>query len=145
MLVDKLTGHSYEQEITRRVLRPLHLRQTTAPETDPTIPGPHTHGYLAVPQPDGGSKLVDVSEQNPGAGGMNSWPPCSGAAPAADLDAGTARVPRVPYLGGSAKDPGHGRAYYGAGLMRVTMPGHDGAQVSRYGARPAAPSATPTA
>lgn len=32
-------------------------------------------------------------------------------------------VPDVPYLGGSAHDPAHGRAYYSAGLMRVTLPG----------------------
>lgn len=135
MLVEKLTGHSYEQEITRRILHPLHLRYTTAPEADPTIPGPHAHGYLAVPQSDGGSKLVDVTEQNPGAGGMIST--------TADLDRFLTAlfrgrlltpaqmkellaVPRVPYLGGSAKDPGQGWAYYSAGLMRATIPGRDG-------------------
>ncbi|MEU6430063.1 serine hydrolase domain-containing protein [Microbispora sp. NPDC046973] len=135
MLVEKLTGHSYEQEITRRILRPLHLRHTTAPETDPTIPGPHAHGYLAVPQSDGKSKLVDVTEQNPGAGGMIST--------TADLDRFLTAlfrgrllapaqmkelftVPGVPYLGGSDQDPGHGKAYYSAGLMRVTIPGSDG-------------------
>ncbi|MFC0601166.1 serine hydrolase domain-containing protein [Streptomyces palmae] len=135
MLVEKLTGHSYEQEITQRVLRPLRLRQTTAPETDPTIPGPHAHGYLAVPRPDGGGELVDVTEQNPRAGGMLST--------TADLDRFLTAlfrgrllapaqmkellaVPDVPYPGGSAGDPGHGRAYYSAGLMRVTLPGRDG-------------------
>ncbi|MEU7501803.1 serine hydrolase domain-containing protein [Streptomyces griseofuscus] len=135
MLVEKLTGHSYEQEITRRILHPLHLRYTAAPETDPTISGPHAHGYLAVPQSDGGSKLVDVTEQNPGAGGMIST--------TADLDRFLTAlfrgrllapaqmkelltVPRVPYLGGSEKDPGQGWAYYSAGLMRATIPGRDG-------------------
>ncbi|MFJ1550894.1 serine hydrolase domain-containing protein [Streptomyces sp. NPDC088246] len=131
MLIEKLTGQSYQREITDRILLPLHLRDTTAPETDPTIPGPHAHGYIAVPQPDGSSRLVDITEQNPGAGGMIST--------TADLDrfmtvlfrgrllppeqlAALFTVPDVPYLGGDAKDPGHGRAYYGAGLMRVTLP-----------------------
>ncbi|MFD9819838.1 serine hydrolase domain-containing protein, partial [Streptomyces violascens] len=72
MLVENLTGHTYQQEITTRILRPLHLRDTTAPETDTTIPGPHSHGYVAVPQQDGGTRLVDITEQNPGAGGMIS-------------------------------------------------------------------------
>ncbi|MFI2200996.1 serine hydrolase domain-containing protein [Streptomyces sp. NPDC020192] len=135
MLVEKLTGHSYEQEITRRILHPLHLRDTTAPETDPTIPGPHAHGYLAVPRPDGGSELADVTEQNPGAGGMIST--TAGLdrfltalfrgrlLPPAQMKE-LLTVPDKPYLGGSDNDPGHGRAYYGAGLMRVTLPGHDG-------------------
>ncbi|MGW2423980.1 serine hydrolase domain-containing protein [Streptomyces sp. NPDC001709] len=135
MLVEKVTGHSYEQEITDRILRPLHLRCTTAPETDPTIPGPHAHGYLAVPQPDGGSSLADVTEQNPHAGGMIST--------TADLDRFLTAlfrgrllapaqmkelltVPGVDYLNGGKNDPGQGKAYYSAGLMRATVPGRDG-------------------
>lgn len=130
LLVENLTGHTYQQEITNRILRPLHLRDTTAPETDPTIPGPHSHGYIAVPQPDGGTQLVDITEQNPGAGGM--------IATTADLDhfltalfrgrllppteqAELFTVPNVSYLDGNAHDPGHGRAYYSAGLMRATL------------------------
>ncbi|MFJ9773277.1 serine hydrolase domain-containing protein [Kitasatospora sp. NPDC101157] len=131
MLVEKLTGHTYQQEITTRILQPLHLRDTTAPEHDTTIPGPHSHGYIAVPQPAGGTQLVDITEQNPGAGGMIST--------TADLDrfltalfrgrllppaeqAELFDVPDVPYLGGSDHDPGHGRAYYSAGLLRATLP-----------------------
>ncbi|WBP87105.1 serine hydrolase domain-containing protein [Kitasatospora cathayae] len=131
MLVESLTGHSYQQEITTRILRPLHLRDTTAPELDTTIPGPHSHGYIAVPQPAGGTRLVDITEQNPGAGGMIST--------TADLDrfltdlfrgrllppsqqAELFDVPDVPYLGGTDHDPGHGRAYYSAGLLRATLP-----------------------
>ncbi len=132
MLVEKLTGHSYQQEITNRIVRPLRLRHTTAPEIDPTIPGPHAHGYITVPQPCGGSCLKDITEQNPGAGGMIST--------TADLDRFMTElfrgrllspaqlgemltVPDVPYLGGSDRDPGHGRAYYGAGPMRATVGG----------------------
>ncbi|MGW2954798.1 serine hydrolase domain-containing protein [Streptomyces eurythermus] len=131
MLVENLTGHTYQQEITTRILQPLHLRDTTAPRTGTTIPGPHSHGYIAVPRPDGGPRLVDITEQNPGAGGMIST--------TADLDrfltalfrgrllppaeqAELFDVPDVPYLGGTADDPGQGRAYYAAGLMRVTLP-----------------------
>ncbi|MFF9606169.1 serine hydrolase domain-containing protein [Streptomyces sp. NPDC014684] len=131
MLVEHLTGNTYQQEITTRILQPLHLRDTTAPQTDTTIPGPHSHGYIAVPRPDGGSQLVDITEQTPGAGGM--------IATTADLDrflttlfrgqllppteqAELFDVPDVPYLGSTDHDPGQGRAYYAAGLMRVTLP-----------------------
>ncbi|MGW5369089.1 serine hydrolase domain-containing protein [Streptomyces sp. NPDC004009] len=131
MLVEHLTGHTYQQEITTRILRPLHLRDTAAPQTDTTIPGLHSHGYIAVPRPDGGSQLVDITEQNPGAGGMIST--------TADLDrfltalfrgrllppteqAELFDVPDVPYLGGTARDPGQGRAYYAVSLMRVVLP-----------------------
>ncbi|WP_078656747.1 serine hydrolase domain-containing protein [Kitasatospora aureofaciens] len=131
MLVENLTGHTYQQEITTRIVQPLHLRDTTVPETGTTIPGPHSHGYIAVPQPAGGTQLVDITEQNPGAGGMVST--------TADLDrfltalfrgrllppteqAELFDVPDVPYLGGTDHDPGHGRAYYSAGLLRATLP-----------------------
>ncbi|MER6218402.1 serine hydrolase domain-containing protein [Streptomyces sp. NPDC001674] len=131
LLVEDLTGHPYQEEITTRVVQPLHLRDTTAPKNDPTIPGPHSHGYIAVPQPGGATQLADITEQNPAAGGMIST--------TADLDrfltvlfrgrllppaqqAELFAVPDVPYLGGTDHDPGHGRAYYSAGLLRATLP-----------------------
>ncbi|WP_062964706.1 serine hydrolase domain-containing protein [Nocardia africana] len=130
MIIEKITGRSYQQEITDRILRPLRLPDTTAPQVDTTMPGPHSHGYIAVPAPGGGSRLVDITEQNPGAGGMIST--------AADLDRFLVSlfsgrllpppqmhelftVPDVPYLGGATSDSGRNRAYYSAGLMRVTL------------------------
>ncbi|MER7585137.1 serine hydrolase domain-containing protein [Kitasatospora sp. NPDC097691] len=131
MLVEQLTGRSYQQEITDRILLPLDLRHTTAPETDPTIPGPHAHGYIDVSPAHDKSGLVDITEQNPGAGGMISTTADldrfltalfrGRLLPPAQLDA-MFTVPDVPYLGGSDQDPGHGRAFYGAGPMRVTLP-----------------------
>ncbi|MFD8410920.1 serine hydrolase domain-containing protein [Streptomyces sp. NPDC059650] len=131
MLIENLTGHTYQQEIISRIVQPLHLCNTTASTTATTIPGPHSHGYIAVPQPAGGTQLVDITEQNPGAGGMIST--------TADLDrfltalfrgrllppaqqAELFSVPDVAYLGGTDHDPGHGRAYYSAGLLRATLP-----------------------
>ncbi len=72
MIIEKVTGHRYQQEITDRIVLPLRPPDTTAPQTDTTIPGPHPHGYVAVPDPEGNSRLVDITEQNPGAGGMIS-------------------------------------------------------------------------
>jgi D-alanyl-D-alanine carboxypeptidase len=62
MLIERVTGHGYAQEIQQRILSPLGLRDTSVPSTDPNLPGPHAHGYY---QPTSGSGLIDVTEQNP--------------------------------------------------------------------------------
>lgn len=48
LLVEKVTGHSYGTEISKRILRPLGLHATSLPGNDPRIHGPHVHGYLAL-------------------------------------------------------------------------------------------------
>ncbi|WP_370370891.1 serine hydrolase domain-containing protein [Catenulispora sp. GP43] len=58
-LIEHITGHSYKQELTARVLRPLHLTQTSVPEDDPVMPKPYLHGYMTDSQ----GRAVDVSEQ----------------------------------------------------------------------------------
>ncbi|AUG80578.1 peptidase [Kitasatospora sp. MMS16-BH015] len=82
LLIERLTGHSYAHEVERRIVKPLHLRDTTVPAADdPRLNRPAAHGYLAVPGPDGGSRLVDVTEQSP-------WPWAEGGliSSAPDLD-----------------------------------------------------------
>ncbi|MFI5568270.1 serine hydrolase domain-containing protein [Streptomyces sp. NPDC051740] len=64
LLIEKVTGHSYASEATRLVLRPAGMRHTYFPGTDPRIRGPHHHGYQVVSQPDGTTRLVDVTEWN---------------------------------------------------------------------------------
>ncbi|MEV0176898.1 serine hydrolase domain-containing protein [Streptomyces sp. NPDC050803] len=64
MLIEKVTGHSYASEATRRVLRPAGMRHTYFPGTDPRIRGPHNHGYQTMVRPDGTTTLVDVTEWN---------------------------------------------------------------------------------
>ncbi|QNA76638.1 beta-lactamase family protein [Streptomyces sp. So13.3] len=68
MVVQKVTGHSYAQEIERRILRPLGLRSTSVPGTSPTIPGRHGRAYsvLFAQTPD---RLYDVTEFNPSLAG----------------------------------------------------------------------------
>jgi D-alanyl-D-alanine carboxypeptidase len=66
-VIAAVTGHSYGDEIRRRLIRPLGLTGTSVPGTSPRIPGPHPHGYVRGP-----SGLVDLTEMNPsvmGAGG----------------------------------------------------------------------------
>ncbi|AEV84120.1 D-alanyl-D-alanine carboxypeptidase [Actinoplanes sp. SE50] len=45
MIVEAVSGHAVDKEIERRILRPLGLKHTSFPLTDPRIPGPHLHGY----------------------------------------------------------------------------------------------------
>ncbi|GAA1790444.1 serine hydrolase domain-containing protein [Actinomadura chokoriensis] len=71
MVIESVTGHPYGQEIRRRVIRPLHLRDTFVPGDAPGIPGPNPHGYVRP-----GPELVDITRFNPtvagAAGGMIS-------------------------------------------------------------------------
>ncbi|MFE6197036.1 serine hydrolase domain-containing protein [Streptomyces sp. NPDC057838] len=61
LLVERVTGDSYEHQLARRVLRPLGLRDTYAPGTNPRITGPHNHGYQRMRLEDGTTGLRDVS------------------------------------------------------------------------------------
>ncbi|MFR9790019.1 serine hydrolase domain-containing protein [Streptomyces sp. MB22_4] len=73
LIVEKVTGHSFADELERRIIRPLGLSHTALPAADdPAIPSPHAEVYV-----DG----QDVTEQSPypwAEGGMIST--------AADLD-----------------------------------------------------------
>ncbi|SMD00379.1 serine hydrolase domain-containing protein [Kibdelosporangium aridum] len=75
LLVEKVTGHSYDEEMKRRILWPLGLWATKVPGTSPQLPGPHAHGYFRY-QDAGEWKVVDVTHQNlsllAGAGDMIS-------------------------------------------------------------------------
>lgn len=62
MLIGKVTGHTPEQEITDRILRPLGLHDTFFPGGSVRIPGPHAHGYVHLNGP--GSPFTDVTEAN---------------------------------------------------------------------------------
>ncbi|ANN15086.1 alkaline D-peptidase [Amycolatopsis orientalis] len=64
LVIKKVTGRPYGDEIGRRILRPLGMRDTVVPGTWPGIPGPHAHGYYRY-QEAGEWKTVDITEQNP--------------------------------------------------------------------------------
>ncbi|MEU9497573.1 serine hydrolase domain-containing protein [Streptomyces sp. NPDC048196] len=73
LLVEKVTGRTFTEELTRRIIQPLGLRHTSLPSSDDmSIPAPHARVYVGTD---------DVTEQSPWAwaeGGMVST--------AADLD-----------------------------------------------------------
>ncbi|MFI6029852.1 serine hydrolase domain-containing protein [Amycolatopsis magusensis] len=64
LLIEKVTGRSYAEELRRRILGPLGLSGTVVPGARPEIPGPHAHGYYHY-QDAGRPKTVDVTRQNP--------------------------------------------------------------------------------
>nr|WSX49527.1 beta-lactamase family protein [Streptomyces sp. NBC_00974] len=65
VLIEKVTGTTYEKAVGARVLKPLGLRDTSFPGRFQTrVPGPHNHGYQAVTGADGTTELRDVTEWN---------------------------------------------------------------------------------
>ncbi|MDH6138982.1 D-alanyl-D-alanine carboxypeptidase [Kitasatospora sp. GP30] len=129
-LIEQTTGRSFRDEVTERVLKPLHLEQTSVPEDDPTMPRPYLHGYLTGSQ----GEDVDVSEQGGDPSNMISTP--------ADLDRFLTTLlqgrllpaaqqqelftlPKdgqgkpVPFVNGTSCNK---LACFGAGLMSVQLP-----------------------
>ncbi|WP_235036860.1 serine hydrolase [Actinomadura sp. K4S16] len=62
MVIQAVTGRTYVHEINKRIIRPLHLRSTYFPGTDPRIRPPHLHAY--VPAEDDPSRLEDNTNIN---------------------------------------------------------------------------------
>ncbi|MEU4233834.1 serine hydrolase domain-containing protein [Nonomuraea sp. NPDC026600] len=63
LLIEKVTGHSYAEEMQRRILGPLRLSGTVVPGNRTQLPGPYAHGYYRY-QEAGQWKVVDISRQN---------------------------------------------------------------------------------
>lgn len=76
MIIEKVTGRSYGEEIRRRVIVPLGLHETYVPGDDPAIPGPHPRGYA---RPGEGAPLLDVTAINPSVGGAGGGMISSGS------------------------------------------------------------------
>ncbi|MFF1874301.1 serine hydrolase domain-containing protein [Kitasatospora herbaricolor] len=128
MAVERVTGHSWEEEVRRRVVLPLGLTGTSFPRTSPFVPAPHAHGYFSL---SGGP--VDVTLRNPSGASAAG----SGISTAADLDRFLAallggRLLRPAELAEMQRTvevrPGVG---YGLGLQRMDSPcgplfGHTG-------------------
>lgn len=62
LLVEKVTGHPYGQEVRHRILAPLGLHATSVPGDRVRIPGPHPRGYV---RPGEDAAPLDVTELNP--------------------------------------------------------------------------------
>ncbi|MPY36077.1 beta-lactamase family protein [Streptomyces adustus] len=60
MIIHKVTGRSWAQEVNDRIIRPLDLRGTSTPGVFPSIPGSHAESYAAF----GTDTGIDVAELN---------------------------------------------------------------------------------
>lgn len=77
MIIERVTGRTWQQEVRDRILRPLGLRDTVLPGTSPFLPRPHATGYQRFPEkgadadPDDPQyrEAVDVTVFNPSWGG----------------------------------------------------------------------------
>lgn len=136
-LIEEVTGHPFQHEVTSRILKPLGMRETetAAPGRSAPVPRPYLPGYL----PRSSGELVDVNVQ----GGL----PTSMTSTTGDLDrfvsglfdgrllhaaqaAELFTVPKgadgkpLPYADSSNCNtgPGKGTACYSVGLMSVPLP-----------------------
>jgi D-alanyl-D-alanine carboxypeptidase len=131
MLIRSVTGHSYNDEIERRIIQPLGLHDTSVPTDATDIPGTHPHGY-ANP----GSGLVDVTAFNPSIASASGSMISSGH----DIDrflnallAGHLLHPaQLKAMKTTHSTGGDSDRRYGLGLQRESLPcggtfwGHDG-------------------
>lgn len=68
MLIERVTGRPYSDEVNARILRPLALRDTYVAGDEPDIDGPHLHGYAHLDKQRAISdtgRRVDVTSLNP--------------------------------------------------------------------------------
>ncbi|MDG4859084.1 serine hydrolase [Streptomyces sp. T-3] len=64
LIIEKVTGRTYAQEATRRILKPLKLTGTSYPGTRRGLPTPHGRGYSGTP-----ASPTDRTELNPSGAG----------------------------------------------------------------------------
>jgi D-alanyl-D-alanine carboxypeptidase len=61
LIIERITGHSWRREVTRRIIRPLALTHTALPAPGhPSIRGAHAHGYGQL---DG--RTIDLTRVDP--------------------------------------------------------------------------------
>ncbi|MFF2953600.1 serine hydrolase domain-containing protein [Kitasatospora sp. NPDC057965] len=60
-VIRKVTGHNWRSEVDRRIVKPLHLNDTTFAGARTGIPGPHAHGYAKLPEGPADITLINPS------------------------------------------------------------------------------------
>ncbi|WOT36120.1 serine hydrolase domain-containing protein [Streptomyces coeruleorubidus] len=99
LLIERVSGDSYERQVARRILHPLGLGDTYLPGKNPRIIGRHNHGYQTMRLDDGTTGLRDVSVW----GSTDGWAAGDIVSTTADLERFTdalfqGRVVRGPLL-----------------------------------------------
>ncbi|MFC7308741.1 serine hydrolase domain-containing protein [Streptomyces monticola] len=131
MLIEKVTGDTYEHQAAVKVFKPLGMRHTSFPDgPDPRIHGPHNRGYEDM---DG--KLVDVTEWNM----SDRWAAGDMISTAADMERllvglFSGRLLPQPQLKEMFTVPDVPGARYGAALERFEVNGRE--IWGKTGARP---------
>lgn len=126
MIVERVTGHTWQHEVRQRIVGPLGLRDTVVPGTDPDVPRPHAVGYERFPGPGGTpddpryGEPIDATRLNP------SW---GGAAGAIISTTGDANRFLRALLGGKVLRPAE------LAEMRRTVPTNDEFRANWPGAR----------
>jgi D-alanyl-D-alanine carboxypeptidase len=75
MIIARISGHTWQQEVRNRIIRPLGLHDTFTPDTSPVIPRPHAVGYERFPGPGATpedlkyGEAIDATLLNPSWGG----------------------------------------------------------------------------
>ncbi|MET0426004.1 MAG: serine hydrolase domain-containing protein [Actinoplanes sp.] len=70
LIIERVTGHSWQHEVQQRIIKPLRLTDTYTPGTRRTIPNPHAIGYERFPDASGEyGDPIDATELNPSFGG----------------------------------------------------------------------------
>ncbi|MBT2233072.1 serine hydrolase [Nonomuraea sp. NEAU-A123] len=136
LLIEKVTGRSYEHEVTTRILRPVGMTGSYLPGTSVRIRGRHNQGYQTVPQgfpgavKYGDGYVVNMTETSV----TSTWASGDLISTTADLEKFVKAlfsgkivppaqlepmftVPPVPMFGGK------GDAVYTSGLARMVLPG----------------------
>ncbi|MFB6888158.1 serine hydrolase domain-containing protein [Kitasatospora sp. NPDC056327] len=135
LLAESLTGRPWAEEMRRRILDPLGLRDTLVPGGSVDLPAPHAHGYCRYQDADGTWRVVDVSRQNSslltGAGDMVSTTRDLGTFFAALLGG---RLLPAPLLAGMLEP--HGPLGYGLGLFVQDLGTGAGTVVHHHGGAP---------
>lgn len=70
MIIKKVTGESYADEIKRRIIEPLGLDATSVPKTDPSMPEPSSRAYMKLSKASDAT-FHDVTELNPSMAGSS--------------------------------------------------------------------------
>ncbi|MFF4495838.1 serine hydrolase domain-containing protein [Streptomyces sp. NPDC001546] len=124
MVLEKVTGRPYEEEVRRRILDPLELKATSHPGTGTRLPQPSGRGYsrLFPAQPD---RIDDVTEMN----GSQNWGNGDLVSSTGDLNRfyealmrGKLLPPRqLAEMKTTVDNPDWPGASYGLGIERLTL------------------------
>ncbi|MEV2272517.1 serine hydrolase domain-containing protein [Nonomuraea africana] len=64
MIIEKVTGRSYAEEITRHIIRPLGLRKTYLPGEEPKLRKPHARHYVKFLVGEDTTTPYDLTDMN---------------------------------------------------------------------------------